>query len=164
MIEFILIREGSTAVETMGRLKAIKKNGSSITDKKDRLVFHTVEQEWRPTAPGGEPFNSCIPEGRYKLRLHKRAKGETVLALVNPGLGVYYKDSHRLNKVGRYLCLIHSGNTHADVTGCIAIGLGRSGQTVTSSRKAVKQLMEYVGDEDVELFITQKLSVIWPNG
>ena len=141
----ILQREEPTDVETMGRL-SYANNGAQMT-------LHTVEQEWRPTAPGGEPNNSCVPAGKYKLIPHLRPNGHKVVALVNPGLGVYYEDLDRPSSVGRYLILIHAGNTHADIVGCIAPGLGRSGQMVTSSRDAMKQLMAYIGDEECELLI-----------
>ncbi len=141
MKELTIEREEPTDVETMGRLFF------------GEYIQHTVEQEWRPTAPGGESFNSCVPAGRYKLRLHTRPGGRTVVALTNPGLGVYYEDKDRPKGVGRYLILMHSGNTHVDVVGCIAPGLGRTGQMVTSSRKAMKQLMAWIGEDKVELLI-----------
>ena len=136
-----LLREASTDVETMGRLTF------------NNTTLYTVEQEWRPTAPGGEPFNSCVPAGRYELRKHVRPNGQTVVALVNPGLGVYYEQMDRPSRVGRYLILMHPGNTHEDVVGCIAPGLGRSNQMVTNSRDAMKKIMEYIGDEPAELII-----------
>lgn len=141
MKNLLLQREPSTDSETMGRLTF------------NNTTLHTVEQEWRPTAPGGEPFNSCVPAGRYTLIHHLRPSGKKSLALVNPGLGVYYEDLDRPNKVGRYLILIHPGNTHKDVVGCIAPGLGRVDSMVTSSRKAMKKIMDYVGDDDAELLI-----------
>lgn len=141
MKRLYLTRESSTDTETMGRLKF---NG---------VELHTVEQEYRPTAPGGEPNNSCVPAGDYKLIPHTRPSGRKVLALVNPGLGVYYQADDRPNGVGRFLIMIHAGNTHKDVIGCIAPGLGRSGQMVTSSRKAMKKLMEYMGDDGGEIQI-----------
>jgi len=137
-----LQREPSTAIETMGRLQF------------NLETVHTVEQEWRPTAPGGEPNNSCVPAGQYKLIPHVRPSGDKVVALINPGLGVYYQADDRPNGVGRYLILIHAGNTSKDVIGCIAPGLGRSGQSVTSSRAAMKKILEYIGDDEAELTIT----------
>ena len=141
MKTLVLQREEPTDVETMGRLY--------LGDK----TLHTVEQEWRPTAPGGESFNSCVPAGRYDLIKHVRPNGQEVVALVNPGLAVFYEDLDRPSSVGRYLILIHPGNTHADVVGCIAPGLGRSGQMVTSSRDAMKKIMEYISDEPAEIII-----------
>ena len=149
MIRLILQREEPTAVETMGRLEL----GDNITSAASSTVLHTVEQEWRPTAPGGEPFNSCVPAGRYDLIKHVRPNGQKVVALVNPGLGVYYEEKDRPFSVGRYLILMHPGNTHVDIVGCIAPGLGRSGQMVTSSRHAMEKIMAYIGGDEAELLI-----------
>ena len=77
-----------------------------------------------------------------------------MVALVNPGLGVYYQAADRPNGVGRYLILIHAGNTHKDVIGCIAPGLEKVGAGVGSSRAAMKKIMEYIGDDEAELIIT----------
>lgn len=136
-----LIREASTETETMGRMEA------------SGLFFHTVEQEWRPTAPGGEPNNSCVPAGQYKLISHTRPNGDKVLALVNPGLGVYYQAADRQHGVGRFLILIHAGNSVKDVVGCIAPGLSRDGDRVLSSRAAMKQIMQYIDDDEAEILI-----------
>jgi len=141
MKRLTLTREASTDTETMGRL--------SFND----TTLHTIEQEWRPTAPGGEPNNSCVPAGTYQLISHTRPGGKKVVALINPGLGVYYEADDRPNGVGRYLILIHVGNYSTDIVGCIAPGLGRSGQMVTSSRDAMKKLMAYIGDDDAEILI-----------
>ena len=125
-----LARQPSTNTETMGEMAV----GSTI--------LHTIEQEWRPTAPGGEPNNSCVPAGDYKLVPHTRPNGDEVVALVNPGLGVYYQAEDRPSGVGRFLILIHAGNYSTDIVGCIAPGLGRSGDAmVTSSRDAMKIVM-----------------------
>ena len=142
MKKLYLRREQSTDTETMGRLQF------------NMETVHTVEQEWRPTAPGGEPNNSCVPAGHYKLVPFVRPNGDKVVALVNPGLGVYLNANDRPSRVGRYLILIHAGNTVKDVIGCIAPGLGRSDQSVTSSRDAMKKIMAYMGDDEGELIIT----------
>ena len=142
MKRITLKREPSTQTETMGRMQ--------VGDK----TLHTVEQEWRPTMPGGESNNSCVPAGRYRLIPHVRPSGRKVVALVNHGLGVYrYSEDRPTGLVGRFLILIHAGNTSADVVGCIAPGLSRSGNFVGSSRKAMKVLMEYIGDDEAELVI-----------
>ena len=141
MKALILTREVSTQNETMGQL--------AIGDK----TLHTVEQEWRPTAPGGEPNNSCVPAGRYRLIHHTRPNGDRVLLLVNHGLGVYPFADDRPNDVGRFLILIHSGNTSRDVVGCIAPGISRAENFVGQSRDAMKLLLEYVGDDEAELII-----------
>jgi hypothetical protein len=133
----------------------LTRDSASPTEVQGSLVFnglsmHTIERPWIPTDPGGKPFQSCVPAGRYWLRPHTRRNGDEVLALVNPGLGVYYLDSDRQG-VGRYLILIHVGNWSTDVVGCIAPGLGKSdsdkGPMVTSSRSAMTVLMDYIGGD-----------------
>ncbi len=145
MKSLLLIREASTEVETMGRL--------FFTENGEERILHTVEQEWRPTDPGGQPNNSCVPAGTYALIPHTRSSGKKVVALVNPGLGVYYRKSDRPSGVGRFKILIHPGNTHKDVVGCIAPGLGRKGQATRSSRKAMKIIMDYIGGHEAEIII-----------
>lgn len=137
-----LVREESSDTETMGTLSF---DGQSL---------HTIEQEWRPTDPGGQPNNSCVPAGKYQLISHTRPDGKEVVALVNPGLGVYYEAADRPNSVGRFLILIHIGNYSTDIVGCIAPGLGRAaGPMVTQSKNAMKLIMEYIDDDDAEIVI-----------
>ena len=136
-----LTRDAYYETSTMGYLKM------------GAQVLYTVEQEWRPTAPGGEPNNSCVPEGRYELLPHVRPNEDEVFALVNEGLGVYYTAADRTRDVGRFLILIHAGNTSSDVTGCIAPGCGRHGEVVTRSREAMKKILQYIGDEPAEIII-----------
>jgi hypothetical protein len=117
-------------------------------------VLATIEQEWRPHpgSPGGEPGNSCVPDGLYKLVPHTRPNGDKVVALVNPDLGVYYQAGDRPGTEGRYMILIHSGNYVSHVIGCVAPGMGKAesehGPMVTSSKAAVQKIMDYLGDDD----------------
>lgn len=117
----------------------------------------TLERPWIPTDPGGRPFRSCVPAGLYALRKHVRPNGDKVLALVNPGLGVYYADRDRPRGVGRYLILIHAGNTVEDISGCIAPGLSatvtEAGPFVGQSRAAMRRVMSWIGDDEAEIEI-----------
>ena len=123
------------------------------------MLFRS-ERPWIETAPGGEPEKSCVPAGRYILRPHHRGNGDDVVALVNPGHGVYYMNADRPNAVGRFKILIHSANWVHEVIGCIAPGVGRlnsdKGRMVTASRASVKKIMEYIGDESAVLNISWK--------
>lgn len=143
----------------------LKRSASTDTHVEGHLIFNstvlcTLERPWIPgTIPGGLPFKSCVPAGKYKLIKHTRPSGDTVVALVNPELGVYYLPEDRPNEKGRYLILIHVGNWVDDIVGCIAPGLTHSdskkGRMVTSSRAAMKKLMEYLDDdEEAELNIS----------
>lgn len=108
-------------------------------------TFQTVEKPWvkNPEAPGGLPFKSCIPDGEYRMRSFTRSSGDKVFILSNPDLGVYEQefDMPEPGK-GRYLILIHPGNSSEDVVGCIAPGMSGDVKNVWNSRKAMASIME----------------------
>lgn len=124
-----------TPTETQGRLWG-----------PDGEILWTIERPWvAGPHPGGMPFESCIPDGKYQLVPHTRPRdGAEVVALVNPDLGVWYQKDDRPDIWGRYLVLIHAGNFSQDVVGCLAPGLSRTIHEnrvmVTSSRAAMGQL------------------------
>lgn len=122
------------------------------------IVLHTLEHPWRPEAPGGKPFTSCVPSGRYQLVPHTRANGDKVVALVNHGLGVYYLPTEKPHDVGRDLILIHKANWLKDIEGCIAPGIGFApdtvnGYMVTESAEAMKHIMAAfaAGEDELEI-------------
>ncbi|QDP53243.1 MAG: hypothetical protein GOVbin7744_46 [Prokaryotic dsDNA virus sp.] len=123
----------------------------------DAQLF-TVEKPWLPTAPGGKPWESCVPCGDYELTPYIRANGSWALQLFNPGLGVYRQCEDRPHGVSRCEILIHAANYPHELHGCIAVGVGREfteqGEMVTHSRKAMKFLQAY---EPTELRITEDL-------
>ncbi len=126
----------------------------------DNWSCFTIERPWlRWDYPGGQPFESCIPDGTYDLvpfiRLHSGARS---FAIVNPDLGVYFNDADRPiddqgQRHGRYLCLIHIGNYVNDVVGCIAPGKARTIDRlknrlmVTSSAVTMTEILSRVGWE-----------------
>ena len=125
-----LVRFAYTPTETQGILN----------DK-----WYTIERPWiKGPHPGGLSFESCIPDGSYKLIPHTRPNGDKVVALVNPRLGVWYQKDDRPDVWGRYLVLIHSGNYVEHVVGCIAPGLSRTiyqnRMMVGASRAAMSQI------------------------
>jgi hypothetical protein len=111
----------------------------------DDTRLHTIERPWKGGAPGGVPFVSCVPDGRYDLDPFVRSNGDVVLRLQNPDLGVYHNADDRPSGKGRYAVLIHVGNYVDDVVGCIAPGLDRiihrGRPMVTNSRKAMEAVM-----------------------
>jgi hypothetical protein len=123
--------------------------------------LHTLERPWIPTHPGGAPRRSSVPAGRYDMIHHTRTNGDKVVALVNPGLGVYYLDSDRTNECGRFMILLHAANYVDQLEGCIAPGTGAAvtdrGPMVTSSRDAMAEFMRWIGDDDGELIIEDEL-------
>lgn len=96
------------------------------------------------------PNLSSIPAGTYRLIPHPRPNGDDVLALVNPGLGVYYLDSDRPRKVGRFMILIHPANHVGELAGCIAPGMRHEGDEVRDSRDAMGEIMKY-GPQEIEI-------------
>ncbi len=89
----------------------------------------TVERPW----VDNKRRESCIPEGKYTLKL-----------------GMYNRGGYQAYEVmdvpGRSLIKIHAGNTIDDIVGCIAPGkaLGYLERKwgVTSSKKAFQEFME----------------------
>lgn len=124
------------------------------------VTLCTIEQEWRedPIRLGGESNNSCVDVGKYRLIPHTRPDGKEVVALINEDLGVYYLAGDRPDEGGRYLILIHIANWRHNVIGCIGPGIGKrrhtaKGPMVTSSKAAMKKLMDYIDGDDAELEI-----------
>lgn len=114
--------------------------------------FQTIERPWikNPESAGGEPFESCIPDGEYRLRAYTRPSGKKSFILSNPDLGVYEDQSEMPNAKGRYLILIHPGNTVADVVGCISPGMSGADRAVYESRKAMLKIIELLeGNEHI---------------
>lgn len=106
----------------------------------DKPEFVTLEESWRDN----ERMISCIPQGRYTIKLHR-----------SPKFGLCYKV---LNVPERDEILIHVGNTSADTTGCILLGQ-RYGQVgdrygIMGSRLAVDRFMVLMsGISEAELVI-----------
>jgi len=146
MKHLLLERKPTTHFETEGFLSF------------DRTVLATIEKPWIDgDTPGGKPFESCIPAGKYNLILHTRPDGKKVVALINEDLGVYYIEEDVPEKGGRYLILIHIANWSHDVVGCVGPGTGKTqsakGPMVTNSKAAMSQIMDYINGDSAELEI-----------
>lgn len=88
-------------------------------------TFVTMERPWR----GNEPFESCIPEGKY-----------TCKRVMSPKFG----DTWEVTAVPRReAILFHAGNKSSDVQGCIALGTMLSEQeyAVLYSKKAIEEFL-----------------------
>lgn len=100
----------------------------------------TLEDAWRDN----EKMISCIPIGRYKIKLHK-----------SPKFGITYKV---MDVPERSEILIHAGNTHKDTHGCILVGLqfGKVGTepAILASKSAFLKFMELMGNApEAELIV-----------
>ena len=106
----------------------------------DRPEFVTLEESWRDN----ERMVSCIPQGRYTIKLHR-----------SPKFGLCYKV---VDVPDRSEILIHVGNTNEDTTGCILLGqrYGNIGDRlgIMGSRLAVSRFMQLMsGITEAELII-----------
>ena len=98
-----------------------------------------------------EPWQYAIPAGCYRLRLTYSPTFHELLPLLDGVLG-YARQPH--NGIRRTGIRIHAGNTIADSRGCILVGsadigykaMGQSGDgaRLLSSRKALKELRDYL--------------------
>jgi hypothetical protein len=119
-----LKRLSDDSVQTLGIL-------TNVTGK----VYQTLELAWR----NNQRQRSCIPKGVYKVRKRTSAK--------------YGEHFHLLNVPNRDFILLHHGNYHTDILGCILVGKGlldinKDGRLdVTSSKQAMKELLSTLPKE-----------------
>lgn len=131
MREITLTRFGYTPMGTFGRLEL--PSGAEI---------YTVERPWQ----SNRQRKSCIPEGRYDLRM--RASG-----VVSRSTAGEFTEGWEVTDVpGRTYIMIHPGNTMDDLLGCIAPGLALGvvgGKwAVTQSRDAFRDVMRELAEAD----------------
>lgn len=113
--------------------------------------LYTVERSWSGNAVG----RSCIPEGRYPLRLRPSGVVERT------SHGAYAEGWEVAEVPGRSLIMLHIANTPSELQGCIGVGLGLSAfgrrWAVRGSREAFHRLMRALAaQEDWELVITPR--------
>lgn len=110
----------------------------------------TVEQSWA----GNRPFESCVPEGVYRLLPVTSPRWGRTYALVNEQNRVFAAHSDIERDGDRYACLLHAANRASELQGCIAPGemegvIGgewavlRSGITLT-------KLLAYIGERNIK--------------
>jgi len=125
----------------------------------ERTMLATIEKPWIEDSKslGGKPYESCVSDGKYELILHTRPDDKEVVALINEDLGVYYVEEDVPKEGGRFLILVHIANWSHEVVGCIGPGTGKAqsskGPMVTSSKIAMKQIMDYIDGDNAELEI-----------
>jgi hypothetical protein len=98
----------------------------------DDPAFVTLEDAWRDN----ERMISCIPQGRYAVKLHRSPKFGTTYQVMD----VPQRDH----------ILIHAGNTHKNTNGCILLGMQygkiEHESAVLASRSAFLQFMDRMGN------------------
>lgn len=150
-----LVRFAYTAQSTLGWLHVA-----------DLDPIAVLEEAWIEShaGPGGQRRErglpeSCVPDGEYRLLPHTGAKFTDVFVLVNPDLGVYrYPDDiPRGQTWGRSAILIHQGNSLADSSGCLLVGLRHGAEAgkpfVYESRRALDALRTVLGSDEHQLLI-----------
>ena len=103
---------------------------------------YSIERPWADN----KPFESCIPESIYEMKLGYFYKGE-------------YPAYKLLDVPDRTLIKIHKGNKMTDVNGCIALGetLGclYNYWAVKNSRLAYDRFMDWMSNDkraEIEIF------------
>jgi hypothetical protein len=129
-MRLIITRYQSDNKQTIGSAELCGNDGSLIAN------WHSLEL---PNL-GNQKRISRIPQGKYKARKHNSPKF---------GISLWLQDVPN-----RTAILIHKGNYHTDILGCILLGKGLSDINkdgfvdVTQSTVAVKELMDLLIDVD----------------
>lgn len=138
MIELRLVRRYLGEKSTLGELTAHR--GDQLL-----LFQYTLEDRYRPPPEAKVPRATCIPCGRYQVRITHSPRFKVFMPLLDdvPGFsGVR----------------IHPGNTAEDTEGCILVGRRRDGvDRVLESRAAYASLfvlLQSAGEGAEPVFIT----------
>jgi hypothetical protein len=97
MFRFEITRQPSDAKQTLGEAVVLK-DGKSVFSCK------TLELPWLNNLSQ----KSCIPKGQYRVRKRRSPK--------------YGDHFHIQDVLGREFILIHQGNYHTQILGCILVG------------------------------------------
>lgn len=126
-----LERVSDNGTQTIGRMYVVDHQGGSVAN------YPSMELPWK----NNQRRISCIPPGKYPVVKHH-----------SPTFGKCFWVQ---DVPGRSEILIHVGNYHKDTLGCILPGMdlqelnGDKNIDVTSSRKAVAELLELLPDSFV---------------
>ena len=134
VVNLLIIRDTFTEKSTIGRLFI---NGESFCD--------TLENPWIDN----QRSISCIPKGRYKVRLRYPRESAT-----RDYLHLLVQDVPNRDWI-----LFHKGNTAKDTSGCILVGNGRQQDVVENSSLAMDLVIQeiiYLGGENINLIIKNK--------
>ena len=133
-VNLLILRDTFTEESTLGELFV---NGERFCD--------TLELPYRDNRRS----ISCIPIGRYKVRMRYPRESAT-----RDYLHLLVQDVPNRDYI-----LFHRGNTAKDTRGCILVGLGSQQDIVNNSTLAMDLLMKEVinlGGENINLIIKNK--------
>ena len=115
--------------QTIGHMYVLDENSGTVYD------CHTLELPWKDN----KNSISCIPKGDYDVVKRTSAK---------------FKEHFHITDVdGRSYILIHAGNFHTQIRGCVLVGTdlrdinGDGLMDVVSSKVAMKKLLSIMPDE-----------------
>ena len=129
-MKLLLDRYAPEPKQTIGCLYLLGTN-ESVISKWDSLELPWLDNQRRV---------SCIPKGSYKAKKHNSPKF---------GSSLWLQDVPNRSEI-----LVHKGNYHTDILGCILIGrflkdINNDGLIdVVESGKAVKELLAHLKDMD----------------
>lgn len=117
MTDLQLIRREADGMATLGELRL---------DPGPTFLCYTLENAWRNNERGV----SCIPTGRYPLRLRKEGgydqdysgKRDSDGNIIRPGRFAWHDGMIEVVVLGRTFILVHIGNYHRNTDGCILVG------------------------------------------
>ena len=133
-VNLLIIRDTFTENSTIGELFI---NGERFCD--------TLENPWL----NNQRNISCIPEGRYKVRLRLPRESAT-----RDYLHLLVQDVPNRDYI-----LFHIGNTAKDTSGCILVGQGSEQDIVYNSQLAMDLVIKEIlnlGGENINLIIKNK--------
>ena len=126
---------------TLTRLSTSEAGTHGVLSVDGQVMLVTLERPWADNKPNA----SCIPAGRYNVRMRYSPRFRRKLYGVE---GVK----------GRSDILIHPGNTVKDTSGCILLGEKREGTSLLNSRRAIELLHKQLGGKPFVLEVRDA----WP--
>ena len=124
-------------IVTLDRTQREDKQTLGVMLHEGKTLCYTLELPWLDNQKG----ISCIPEGEYE-----------VVSRQTPSSQFKYKHYHILDVPDRSWILIHGGNYHTQIKGCILVGSewkdinGDGYRDVVNSRKTLESLIDFLGE------------------
>lgn len=145
MAEIVLNRQIYTDQSTIGQITYGDKK--TLWTLEDRVRDKNFDGDLDDAGETKIKHETAIPAGRYKVIVTYSNRFKKPLPLL-------------VNVKGFEGIRIHSGNTKADTSGCILVGLTKGDNAVYSSRDAFKLLFDYlqtvINKEEVFIKIIDK--------